>query len=113
MLTVNFQVVEISGNGGLLDATEELRFLPGFNLEGYPNRDSTHYAAAYNITSASTVLRGTIRYKVSHCCKLSHPVLHVPVVCMYVIYVCMHVNVYVCVYISHIVICVHKYQKDK
>ncbi|KAK7102549.1 alpha-aminoadipic semialdehyde synthase, mitochondrial-like [Littorina saxatilis] len=57
------EAVEIPGNGGLMDATEELDFLPGFNLEGFPNRDSTQYAAAYKIKSASTVLRGTLRYK--------------------------------------------------
>ena len=57
--------MEVPGNGGLMDATEQLDFLPGFNLEGFPNRDSTQYAESYDIKSASTVLRGTIRYKVS------------------------------------------------
>ena len=50
-----------------MDVTEELDFLPGFNLEGFPNRDSTHYAESYDIKSASTVLRGTLRYKVGMC----------------------------------------------
>lgn len=57
------QIIEIPGNGGLLDVTEQLDFLPGYNLEGFPNRDSTHYAAEYDIKTATTVLRGTLRYK--------------------------------------------------
>ncbi|XP_076468857.1 alpha-aminoadipic semialdehyde synthase, mitochondrial-like isoform X2 [Babylonia areolata] len=57
------KIVEIPGNGGLMNATETLDFLPGFNLEGFPNRDSTQYAESYGIQSADTVLRGTIRYK--------------------------------------------------
>lgn len=59
----NGQTVNIENNGGLLDACEELKFLPGFNLEGFPNRDSTIYAGEYGIESAETILRGTIRYK--------------------------------------------------
>merc|ERR1712071_405 len=38
-------------------------FLPGFSLEGYPNRDSTIYSELYGINSADTILRGTLRYK--------------------------------------------------
>lgn len=57
------KVVEITGNGGLLEATEPLTFMPGFNLEGFPNRDSTKYTTEYGIESAHTCLRGTIRYK--------------------------------------------------
>lgn len=57
------KVIEIPGQGGLLDAVEDLTFMPGFNLEGFPNRDSTIYSAEYGIGSAHTILRGTIRYK--------------------------------------------------
>ncbi|CAG5131011.1 unnamed protein product [Candidula unifasciata] len=57
------KVVEIPGKGGLLDAVEDLTFLPGLNLEGFPNRDSTIYGKEYGIESARTILRGTIRYK--------------------------------------------------
>ena len=32
---------------------------------GYPNRDSTIYGELYGINSAQTLLRGTLRYKVS------------------------------------------------
>ncbi|KAK2187791.1 hypothetical protein NP493_154g03016 [Ridgeia piscesae] len=56
------KVVEVPGNGGLLESTRELDFLPGFHLEGYPNRDSTMYAEMYGIETAHTILRGTIRY---------------------------------------------------
>ncbi|GFR85423.1 alpha-aminoadipic semialdehyde synthase, mitochondrial [Elysia marginata] len=57
------KVIEIPSGGALLDEVESLDFLPGFNVEGYPNRDSTMYASEYGIGSASTLLRGTIRYK--------------------------------------------------
>lgn len=57
-------MLEIPGNGGLLDAVQDLDFMPGFNFEGFPNRDSTMYIDEYSIQSAKTVLRGTIRYKV-------------------------------------------------
>ncbi|XP_060529321.1 alpha-aminoadipic semialdehyde synthase, mitochondrial [Cylas formicarius] len=56
------QIVEISEGGELMRATKQLDFLPGFNLEGYPNRDSTSYTNLYGITEANTVLRGTLRY---------------------------------------------------
>lgn len=57
------QIVDIEENGGLLDATTSMDFLPGFSLEGYPNRDSTIYSELYGINEASTILRGTLRYK--------------------------------------------------
>jgi alpha-aminoadipic semialdehyde synthase len=56
------QIVEISAGGELMNTTRSLDFLPGFNLEGFPNRDSTAYAKYYGIEDALTVLRGTIRY---------------------------------------------------
>lgn len=56
------QIVEISSGGELMNTTKTLDFLPGFNLEGFPNRDSTIYAKYYGIEDALTVLRGTIRY---------------------------------------------------
>lgn len=58
-------MINVPGNGGLLDAVQDLDFMPGFNIEGFPNRDSTIYVNEYNIESAKTVLRGTIRYKVT------------------------------------------------
>ncbi|XP_059138936.1 alpha-aminoadipic semialdehyde synthase, mitochondrial-like [Physella acuta] len=59
----NGSIVEVPGKGGLLDAVENLTFMPGLNLEGFPNRDSTVYATEYGIESAHTIYRGTIRYK--------------------------------------------------
>ncbi|XP_008199174.2 alpha-aminoadipic semialdehyde synthase, mitochondrial isoform X1 [Tribolium castaneum] len=56
------QIVEISAGGELMNTTKTLDFLPGFNLEGFPNRDSTIYGKYYGIEDALTVLRGTIRY---------------------------------------------------
>ena len=52
--------------GMLMDSSnvQEIKFLPGFNLEGYFNRDSTQYIFAYGIPTAHTVQRGTLRYKV-------------------------------------------------
>jgi len=57
------QTVDCEENGGLLDAATGMDFLPGFSLEGYPNRDSTVYGELYGIGEAHTLLRGTLRYK--------------------------------------------------
>ncbi|GIY30410.1 hypothetical protein CDAR_262411 [Caerostris darwini] len=57
------KIVEIPSGGALMDHARDIDFLPGFNLEGFPNRDSTAYIDAYNIQTADTVLRGTLRYK--------------------------------------------------
>ncbi|XP_052677314.1 alpha-aminoadipic semialdehyde synthase, mitochondrial-like [Crassostrea angulata] len=56
-------VVEIPGNGGLLDAVQDLDFMAGFDFEGFPNGDSTMYIDEYNIQSAKSVIRGTVRYR--------------------------------------------------
>lgn len=39
--------------------------LPGIEMEGYYNRDSAKYVDIYDIHDATTVARGTLRYKVS------------------------------------------------
>ncbi|XP_077424829.1 alpha-aminoadipic semialdehyde synthase, mitochondrial [Vanacampus margaritifer] len=57
------QLVNIPGGGGLMDAVAPMDFFPGFNFEGYPNRDSTKYAKLYDIQNVHTLLRGTLRYK--------------------------------------------------
>lgn len=59
----NGKTVTISEGGELMAVTKPLHFLPGFNLEGFPNRDSTVYAKYYGIEDADTVLRGTLRYR--------------------------------------------------
>jgi len=59
----NNQDVNIKSGGGLLEAVESFDFVPGLNLEGFPNRDSTIYREVYGISDAHTILRGTLRYK--------------------------------------------------
>lgn len=61
------QVVNVAGGVSFLDAVTPMDYYPGLNLEGYPNRDSTKYAEVYGIQSAHTLMRGTLRYKVSSC----------------------------------------------
>lgn len=80
--------MEISGGGDLMSSPRELDFLPGFALEGFPNRDSTQYGDLYGLGSkVQTLVRGTIRYKgFSDCVKSMqllglidpepHPMLH-------------------------------------
>ncbi|KAF6041134.1 AASS [Bugula neritina] len=59
----NNEVQEIAAGGDLLYNAKNLDFLPGFNLEGFPNRDSTAYRSIYGIEDAHTILRGTLRFK--------------------------------------------------
>lgn len=47
-----------------MDSATTMDFFPGFNLEGFPNRDSTKYAEPYGIQTAHTLIRGTLRFKV-------------------------------------------------
>jgi alpha-aminoadipic semialdehyde synthase len=82
------QIVKISGGGDLMSQPKHLDFLPGFSLEGFPNRDSTQYIELYGLKSQlHTLLRGTIRYKgFSECIEAMqllglidpapHPMLH-------------------------------------
>eukprot|EP00771_Trimastix_marina_P002691 gnl/Trimastix_PCT/384.p1 GENE.gnl/Trimastix_PCT/384~~gnl/Trimastix_PCT/384.p1 ORF type:complete len:944 (+),score=433.08 gnl/Trimastix_PCT/384:56-2833(+) len=46
----------------IFDHREKVKILPGFNLEGYPNRDSVPYIDLYRINETKTMLRGTMRY---------------------------------------------------
>lgn len=46
-----------------MTGVQDLNFLPGFALEGYPNRDSTIYKDLYGINTANTIIRGTLRFK--------------------------------------------------
>ncbi|KAK5621415.1 hypothetical protein CRENBAI_007638 [Crenichthys baileyi] len=59
----NSEVVNIPAGGALMDSATTMDFFPGFNLEGYPNRDSTKYAEPYGIQTAHTIIRGTLRFK--------------------------------------------------
>lgn len=59
------KIIEIPGQGALLEqGSSSVSFLPGFNLEAFPNRDSILYIDQYNINTVNTILRGTLRYKV-------------------------------------------------
>uniref|UniRef100_A0A673B008 Uncharacterized protein n=1 Tax=Sphaeramia orbicularis TaxID=375764 RepID=A0A673B008_9TELE len=60
------KMVSIPAGGSLMDSTTPMDFLPGFNLEGFPNRDSTKYSEPYGIQSAHTLVRGTLRFQVLH-----------------------------------------------
>lgn len=47
-----------------MKTAEDMTFLPGFSLEGFPNRDSVKYAQLYGIAAeCHTILRGTLRYR--------------------------------------------------
>lgn len=82
------QEVEINGGGDLMSTPRKLDFLPGFALEGFPNRDSTQYRELYGLgPQVHTLLRGTIRYSgFADCIKSMqllglidtepHPMLH-------------------------------------
>ena len=48
-----------------MENTSAFEAYPGFNLEGYPNRDSTNYAEKYGLKDVKTMIRGTLRYKVN------------------------------------------------
>ena len=57
------QAVDVREGGAILDQATPVSFMPGFNLVGYPNRDSTVYGKAYGIEhDCRTLLRGTLRY---------------------------------------------------
>lgn len=56
--------IEVAAGGDILDQAKNLEFLPGFALEGFPNRDSVRYAQLYGIAAeAHTVFRGTLRFR--------------------------------------------------
>ena len=56
----------MEGNGAVIeDGCTAANFLPGFNLECYPNRDSTTYIDSLRLDTVHTILRGTLRYKVT------------------------------------------------
>jgi len=57
----NDEINEIPANGSLMDNPTEIQFLKEYDLEGYPNRDSTIYKDMFGISSAKTVIRGTLR----------------------------------------------------
>lgn len=57
------KVVEIP-SGKVVDHLYPIEFMPGFNLIGYGNRDSTKYGEIYGLgPECKTLIRGTLRYK--------------------------------------------------
>ncbi|KAJ8261842.1 hypothetical protein GJAV_G00159080 [Gymnothorax javanicus] len=57
------ELVSIPPGGALMDHVAPMDFFPGFNLEGFPNRDSTKYIELYGVHSARKMIRGTLRFK--------------------------------------------------
>ncbi|EDO38256.1 predicted protein [Nematostella vectensis] len=57
------KTVEIAPGEPLLQEIKPTGQFPGYKLEAYPNRDSTLYRDRYNIQTADTVIRGTLRYE--------------------------------------------------
>lgn len=55
------RVVEVAA-GELLRHPLAVDFLPGFHLQGFPNRDSLSYAQLYQLDQPTTLFRGTLRY---------------------------------------------------
>ena len=49
----------------LVEGPRQLNLFAGFKTEGYPNRDSTHYIALYDLEKekVKTMVRGTIRFE--------------------------------------------------
>lgn len=56
-------LVEVKGNELLQSAAPFVDAWNGFELECLPNRDSFKYERAYGIKDASTIFRGTLRYR--------------------------------------------------
>ena len=58
-------MVDIPAGGAVMEAGKEMNFLPGFNLVGFPNRNSIPYGDEYRIQKADTIIRGTLRCEAS------------------------------------------------
>ncbi|KXJ12709.1 alpha-aminoadipic semialdehyde synthase, mitochondrial [Exaiptasia diaphana] len=57
------KTVTVDSGERLINEIRSTDQFPGFRLEEYPNRDSTVYKEKYNIQTADTVIRGTLRYE--------------------------------------------------
>ena len=60
----NGKVIERPAGKSYQMGAMPIEFMPAFNLEGLPNRDSVVYKEEYDLPDAHTVIRGTLRYKV-------------------------------------------------
>ncbi|CAI5712732.1 unnamed protein product [Hyaloperonospora brassicae] len=61
------KVIAVAGEE-LLNCSERVSFLPAFNLEQIPNRNSLPYGKIYGIPDAHSLYRGTLRY--GGCCEI-------------------------------------------
>uniref|UniRef100_A0AAV1VLI7 Saccharopine dehydrogenase (NAD(+), L-glutamate-forming) n=1 Tax=Peronospora matthiolae TaxID=2874970 RepID=A0AAV1VLI7_9STRA len=61
------KVINVVGED-LLNSSERVNFLPAFNIEQIPNRDSLPYGDVYGISDAHSLYRGTLRY--GGCCQI-------------------------------------------
>ncbi|KAL3673372.1 hypothetical protein V7S43_001088 [Phytophthora oleae] len=61
------KVINVAGED-LLNSSERVDFLPAFNIEQIPNRNSLPYGDIYGIPEAQSLYRGTLRY--GGCCKI-------------------------------------------
>ncbi|KAM7438042.1 hypothetical protein ABFA07_012446 [Porites harrisoni] len=57
------KTVDVAAGGSLLNEIKPTNMFPGYRLECYPNRDSLAYGDLYDIRTANTILRGTLRYE--------------------------------------------------
>ncbi|UYV78884.1 AASS [Cordylochernes scorpioides] len=57
------QMMEIPEGGYVMNYVDKVEFLPGFNLEGFPNLDSLTYKGVYGLQSAHTMMRCTLRFQ--------------------------------------------------
>ncbi|PIC37692.1 hypothetical protein B9Z55_016231 [Caenorhabditis nigoni] len=58
----NGKIVEVP-SGSVVDNLIDIDFMPGLNLIGFPNRDSTKYSDIYGLgNDCKTLIRGTLRY---------------------------------------------------
>ncbi|POM62970.1 Alpha-aminoadipic semialdehyde synthase [Phytophthora palmivora] len=63
----NGKIINVAGED-LLNCSERVNFLPAFNIEQIPNRDSLPYGDIYGIPEAHSLYRGTLRY--GGCCQI-------------------------------------------
>lgn len=61
------KVINVAGED-LLNSSERVNFLPAFNIEQIPNRNSLPYGDIYGIPEAHSLYRGTLRY--GGCCQI-------------------------------------------
>ncbi|KAF1795345.1 Saccharopine dehydrogenase, C-terminal [Phytophthora cactorum] len=61
------RIINVAGED-LLNSSERVNFLPAFNIEQIPNRNSLPYGDIYGIPEAHSLYRGTLRY--GGCCQI-------------------------------------------